>query len=222
MKIFVGYDSRESVCYDTCKLSIEKNTTGDVDVKPIRVDQLAVYKREVDSLASTEFTYSRFLVPWLSEYKGWSLFCDCDFIFLEDISRLFKLIDPRYAVMVCKHDYTPQSKTKMDGCIQTVYPKKNWSSLVLWNNEHKKNRQITPDVVNNQTGKFLHRFEWLNDDDIGSVPVTWNWLVGWYSEPEDGVPNALHYTEGGPWFNEYKDCEYSNEWNRYHEMLGCR
>lgn len=222
MNIFIGYDSRESICYDTCKMSLKETSSVDTTVQPIKIDELNVYNRSTDPTAATEFTYSRFLVPYLSEYQGWSLFCDCDFIFVDDISNLISLIDDQYAVMVCKHDYKPTAKTKMDGQIQTMYPRKNWSSLVLWNNTHVKNKQITPDVVNTQTGKFLHRFEWLEDHEIGSIPVVWNWLVGWYKEPDDGAPRALHYTEGGPWFDSFKDCEYAEQWNKYYEMLGSR
>lgn len=222
MRILIGYDSRESDCYDVCKVSIESNTDFRVDISPIRLDQLSVYERSEDPLASTEFTYTRFLTPWLCEYKGWALFCDCDFVFLHDISKLFNLADDRYAIQVCKHEYTPKSGVKMDGKKQTTYPRKNWSSLILWNCEHQANAQITPEIVNTQTGKYLHRFEWLLDDQIGSLPIQWNWLVGYYQEPRDGIPKGLHYTDGGPWFENYKNCEYSSEWDRYYEMLDCR
>ena len=201
MKILIGYDSREACCYDVCKISIESNTKSKTNISPIRLDQLDMYKREEDLLASTEFTYSRFLTPWLCEYKGWALFCDCDFLFLHDLSELFELADDRYAVQVCKHEYTPRGDVKMDGKKQTTYPRKNWSSLILWNCGHEANAQITPDVINTQTGKFLHRFEWLSDDQIGSLPIQWNWLVGYYQEPHAGEPRALHYTDGGPWLS---------------------
>ena len=218
--IYIGYDSREAICYDTCKASITYNTSDNVNINPIKISEMkGIYDREYDPLASTEFTYTRFLTPWLNDYKGWALFCDCDFIFLDDVSELFNLADDKYAVMVCKHDYNPKGVIKMDGAIQTVYPKKNWSSLILWNCRHKKNRDITPNTVNNQTGKYLHRFEWLNDRDIGSLPIQWNWLVGWYTEPRDGKPKALHYTEGGPWFDDYKNCEYASDWLKYKSMI---
>jgi len=132
------------------------------------------------------------------------------------------MTDDNHAVMVCKHDYKPQNNTKMDGCQQTQYPRKNWSSLILWNCSHPANKKLTPDIINTQTGKYLHRFEWLTDSEIGSIPTTWNWLVGWYKEPRDGTPKALHYTEGGPWFDQYKDCEYADVWNKYHEMYCSR
>jgi lipopolysaccharide biosynthesis glycosyltransferase len=215
-KIFIGYDSRESICYDVCKFSIYENTKKNVEIIPIKLDEIAnIYKREKDPLAATEFSYSRFLVPFLCDYKGIALFCDCDFIFLEDIQGIFDLYDDKYSAMVCKHDYIPTNAVKMDGCIQSSYPKKNWSSLILWNCSHPKNKILTPELINNQTGKFLHRFEWLDEEDIGDIPITWNWLVGWYKEPIDGNPKGLHYTEGGPWFENYKNCEYSEIWLEY-------
>ena len=214
--IYIGYDSRESICYEVCKTSILEHSTANYQIFPIKLQTLlSVYSRTADPLASTEFTYSRFLVPYLNDYKGTALFCDCDFVFLEDVQKLFDLYDNKYAVMVCKHNYQPKNNTKMDGCIQTNYPKKNWSSLILWNCSHPKNKILTPELINTQTGKFLHRFEWLEETDIGSLPINWNWLVGWYKEPLDGTPKALHYTEGGPWFEQYKDCEYADKWLEY-------
>ena len=147
-------------------------------------------------------------------FKGWALFCDCDILFLENVENLFNLADNKYAVMCVQHDYTPKEGLKMDGKQQTIYPRKNWSSLVLWNCEHPSNKIVTKEYVNDPeiTGKILHRFSWLKDDEIGSINHHWNWLVGWYEEPKDGKPLAIHYTEGGPWFKEYRDCEYSELW----------
>jgi hypothetical protein len=116
---------------------------------------------------------------------------------------------------VCvQHDYQPKETTKMDGQLQTVYPRKNWSSMVLWNCGHPKNKILTTDFLNEQTPKFLHRFSWLEDSEIGSLPHHYNWLVGWYKEPEDGKPKILHYTEGGPWFDGYRECEYADIWKK--------
>jgi lipopolysaccharide biosynthesis glycosyltransferase len=217
-KIFVGYDSREEEAYGACLNSIKENTNIEVNVSPLKMNnlrELGIYNREVDPLSSTEFSFTRFLVPHLCNYEGWALFCDCDFIFLEDIQNLLSLKDERYAVMCVQHDYTPKSKSKMDGRVQHIYPRKNWSSLVLWNCKHPSNKKITPEMVNTQTGQFLHRFSWLSDEEIGSIPLEWNWLVGWYKEPTNGRPKALHFTEGGPWFESYKNCEYSETYNIY-------
>jgi len=216
-KVFVGYDSRENIAYEVAKHSIMKKSTVPVTVIPIKQKELrtkGLYTREIDALASTEFTFTRFLIPHLCNYDGWALFIDCDFLFKADIKKLINQCDDRYAVMCAHHDYTPKEGTKMDGQQQTVYPRKNWSSMVLWNCGHPSNKAVDLELVNDPdtTGAYLHRFSWLDDSEIGEVSHEWNWLVGWYNEPEDGEPKALHYTEGGPWFDEYTDCEYSNDW----------
>jgi lipopolysaccharide biosynthesis glycosyltransferase len=148
------------------------------------------------------------------------VFVDCDVVFVDDVKKLFDQADDQYAVMVVKHDYTPKEGIKMDGCKQLPYPRKNWSSMILWNCGHPSNQQITPDLVNSQTGQYLHRFQWLDDSEIGSLDPEWNWLAGWYQEPQDGIPKAIHYTEGGPWFKEYRRCDYHKVWKQYlREML---
>lgn len=217
-KVFIGFDSREVVAYNACTRSMLANSSIDIDIIPLKLNtltELGIYRRDIDPLSSTEFPFSRFLIPYLCNYKGWALFCDCDFIFLEDVKTLLELKDDKYAVMCVQHDYTPSAKIKMDNQVQHLYPRKNWSSLVLWNCAHPSNKKLTPDIVNTQTGQYLHRFTWLKDSEIGSLPFNWNWLVGWYKEPKDGKPKAVHFTEGGPWFENYKDCEYSEYYYRY-------
>ena len=214
--IYIGYDTREDIAYQVSKYSALKESKN-IKVSPLKLESLkeqGLYWRDEDKLGSTEFTFSRFLVPELNEFRGWALFCDCDIIFLEDINNLFDLRDDKYAIMCVHHDYTPKEGTKMDGKQQTLYPRKNWSSLVLWNCGHPSNRKVTKDLINHPdtTGKYLHRFSWLNDDEIGIIPHEWNWLVGWYKEPSDGTPKAIHYTEGGPWFESYRNCEYHQLW----------
>jgi lipopolysaccharide biosynthesis glycosyltransferase len=214
MKIFVGYDSREDIAYQVCRHSIlTRQPTA--EVIPLKRQELinnGLYTREVDPLSSTEFTFTRFLVPHLMDYQGWALFCDCDFLFTIDVDEIFKCVDEKYAVMVVKHDYTPTEGTKMDGQKQLLYPRKNWSSLVLWNCGHPANQQLDLNTVNSETGAYLHRFQWLNDDEIGELSYAYNWLVNWYKEPEDGTPKVIHYTEGGPWFENYRHCEYGYQW----------
>ena len=213
MKIFMGFDARESIAYDVAKSSAEQ--WGPVEVVSLRQDELradSIYTRPIDPLSSTEFSFTRFLVPELMNYDGWALFVDCDVLFLESPKELFALADDKYAVMVVKHDYKPTQSMKMDGKIQHMYPRKNWSSVVLFNCSHPSNKVLTKDVVNSETGQFLHRFSWLKDDEIGEIPREWNWLVDWYHEPEDGKPKLLHYTEGGPWFDEYVNCSYADVW----------
>ena len=214
--IYIGFDTREDIAFQVSKFSLISKSEN-INVQPLKLNDLkerGLYSREEDKLGSTEFTFSRFLVPVLNNYSGWALFCDCDILFLEDVNKLFDLCDDKYAVMCVQHDYTPKEGTKMDGQKQTIYPRKNWSSLVLWNCSHPSNKQVTKELVNHPdtTGKYLHRFSWLDDNEIGSIPHGWNWLAGWYKEPQDGRPSAIHYTEGGPWFENYRFCEYHQEW----------
>ena len=213
--IYIGYDSREKIASDTCEYSLRHTTEESIDIKYLKLQELkskGIYKRGEDTLGSTEFTFTRFLIPYLQNYKGWALFCDCDFLWLEDVDKLFRLRDPKYAVMCVHHDYTPKEGVKMDGKQQTLYPRKNWSSMVLWNCEHPSNAQVIPEMVNKETGKFMHRFSWLKDSEIGRISHEWNWLEGWYKEPQDGKPKAIHFTEGGPWFKDYQNVDYADLW----------
>lgn len=216
--VYVGWDPREELAYSVCAHSIQRRAGRKVKVSPLKQHELrtaGLYWREPDKLASTEFTFTRFLVPALSKYKGFSIFCDGDFLFLSDIGELMDLFDSRYAVQVVQHDYQPTAATKKAGFTQTVYPRKNWSSLVIWNNAHPKNRLLTPAEVNTREPAYLHRFQWLDDEDIGALPIEWNWLVGWYDEQEEGTkPKALHFTEGGPWLEQHRDNPYVPSWDR--------
>ena len=214
--VYIGYDTREDLAYQVSKFSLI-NKSENINVLPLKLTELRekeFYWRDEDKLGSTEFTFSRFLIPELNNFNGWALFCDCDLLFLEDVNKLFQLADDKYAIMCVQHDYTPSEGTKMDGKQQTIYPRKNWSSVVLWNCSHPSNKQVNKHLVNHPdtTGKYLHRFSWLKDEEIGSIPHNWNWLVGWYKEPSDGKPSAIHYTEGGPWFENYRFCEYHQDW----------
>ena len=214
MKVFVGYDPREDIAYQVCKHSIISKQP-DADVQALRQQELRQsgwYKRPVDKLASTEFTFTRFLIPELMNFKGWALFMDCDMILTTDIKELFDQVDDKYAVMCVQHDYKVKEGFKMDGQKQTVYPRKNWSSVVLWNCAHPSNKVMTMDTVNEQelNGAYFHRFSWLKDEEIGELDHTWNYLVGVYNDIDK--PNLIHYTEGGPWFENYRDCEFNNLW----------
>lgn len=217
MKVFIGYDSREDLASQVCKHSILTHQPQ-ADIHLLKQSELrsaGAYYRKPDPHSSTEFSITRFLVPYLSGYRGWSLFCDCDFLFLADIAELFDMVNDDYAVMCVKHDYIPTRLTKMDGARQYLYPRKNWSSLVLYNCNHPSNKRLNIELVNRSRGLDLHQFNWLKDHEIGSLPVEWNWLVGWNKEPEHGHPKALHYTEGGPWFEQHRHCEYNQLWIQY-------
>ncbi|XP_023761819.1 protein CDI [Lactuca sativa] len=217
-RIFVGYDTREDLAYEVCRYSILKRSSIPVEVIPIKQSELREKKyfwRERNKLESTEFSFTRFLTPFLANYEGWAVFVDCDFLYLGDVKELHDLIDEKYAMMCVQHDYTPKETTKMDGAVQTAYPRKNWSSMVLYNCVHPKNKILTPAIVNQESGAFLHRFQWLEDGEIGSVPFVWNFLVG-HNQVVDGdpstYPKAIHYTSGGPWFEAWKDCEFGDLW----------
>jgi lipopolysaccharide biosynthesis glycosyltransferase len=207
-----------------CKHSIEARSK-DAEVIPLKQSDLrnsGWYTRPVDKLASTEFTFTRFLVPELSNFNGWAVFIDCDVILTTDIAELFAQADDRYAVMCVQHDYAPKEGTKMDGQKQTIYPRKNWSSVMLFNCGHPSNKKLNMDLVNETeiNGAYLHRFSWLKDEEVGNISNEWNWLVGHYKEPTDGSPKLLHYTEGGPWFENYRNCEYHQLWkNELTEMM---
>jgi hypothetical protein len=164
---------------------------------------------------STEFALTRFLVPALCRAE-WAVFCDCDFLWRTDIDELLALADPRYAVMVVQHDYTPVEQFKMDGQIQLTYPRKNWSSLVLWNCLHPAH-SVLPELVNTWTGRRLHGFEWLDDKLIGALPEAWNWLEGHSSPALD--PKAVHFTRGTPDLPGYEQVPYAGEWHRVHAEI---
>ena len=215
LKIYIGYDSKEDIAYRVCKNSLLRRSSIDVKVYSLKLQELVarkLYNRSIDPLASTEFTYSRFLVPVLSNFSGWAIFCDCDFIFLEDIAKILENLDENKAVYCVKHDYTPKEKHKMDGQQQTIYPRKNWSSFIIFNCSHPSNKKLTIDLVNSESGSFLHQFKWLKDSEIGSLDERWNWLEGWTSNHNNNKPFAVHYTRGGPWFEEWQDVEYASEW----------
>jgi hypothetical protein len=223
LRVFVGWDQRETEAYEVCKFSIERRSSIPLDVRPIKLDDLreqGLYWRDEDPLATTQFTYSRFLTPALAGYSGLALFCDCDFLWLGDVAGMLELIDSSKAVHCVKHNYTPKEAVKMDGQAQTQYPRKNWSSLMLFNGDHPSVRTLTPDVVNRESGAYLHRMQWADDNDIGDLPTEWNWLEGWNEKPAAGTPKAVHFTRGGPWFSQYQDVDYAAEWKD--ELRNCQ
>lgn len=221
--VYVGFDEREPEAFDVCTKSIARRTTIPLRIEALRLSELrnrSLYYREfttengqrIDCIDgkpfSTDFAFSRFLVPHLCGYSGWALFVDCDFLFLDDLAELVALRDDRFAVMVVKHDYRPAEGWKMDGQRQEQYPRKNWSSLMLWNCGHPANRILTPGIVNTQTGRWLHTFQWLENEQIGALPRVWNWISGYTK------PSAVHYSMGGPWFEDWQNVEYASEWHR--------
>lgn len=215
--VYIGFDPRETVAFYVLSHSIHTRASQPVSITPIMLSQLrGVYMRERNPLQSTDFSFSRFLTPHLSNYEGWSIFMDCDMLVTEDIAKLWAMRDDRYAVMCVKHDHRPKEDIKFLDAVQTKYEKKNWSSVMLFNNA--RCHALTPEYVNHATGLELHQFKWLSsDDEIGEIPQSWNHLVG-YNEPN---PNAslVHYTLGGPYFNEFTDCEHAKPWLEARESM---
>ena len=212
IRVFIGYDPREALAFSVLAYSIHARASRPVSIAPIMLSQLqGVMTRERHPLQSTDFSFSRFLTPYLSGYEGWSVFMDCDMLMRDDVANLFALRDDRYAAMVVKHDHVPKEQRKFLDQPQSAYQKKNWSSVILFNNA--KCRALTPEYVNKASGLELHQFKWLDSDDlIGAIPDCWNHLVG-YSAPRKDA-SLVHYTLGGPYFDEFRNCEYSDEWRR--------
>lgn len=214
LKIFIGYDPVESVAWHTMAHSIFEKSSVPIAIIPINLANMkSFYKRERDPKQSNEFSFTRFLVPFLCDFQGYALFFDCDMLLRSDISEILNVIEsqPNKAIYVVKHDYQPRDDIKYLNTVQYAYPRKNWSSVVLWNCAHPSNRKVTSDFVNTSTAMDLHRFTWLKDSEIGDLDVRWNWLVGEYDNPPKDVKN-VHWTVGGPYFDEYKNSDFSDEW----------
>ena len=210
IRIFIGFDPRETVACNVLTYSILRRSSAPVSITPIMLSQLStVLTRERHPLQSTDFSFSRFLTPFLSGYDGWSIFMDCDMLMLGNIAELWALRDSGYAVQVIKHDHRPMEKKKFLGSEQVAYEKKNWSSVMLFNNS--RCRHLTPEYVNSASGLELHQFKWLESDSlIGELPGRWNHLVGYDSPDQDA--SLVHFTIGGPYFPAYKDCSYADMW----------
>ena len=215
LKVFVGWDPREDIAWEVCRHSILSRTDAtEVSVTPLVQSELrasGIYNRPVDTKAATEFSLTRFLTPHLAGTEGYAIFVDCDFLFVTDIREVLKDIDPTKAISVVKHNYQPNETVKMDGCVQYPYPRKNWSSFIVFNCAHPDVRALTPAVVNQAEPAFLHRFQWLDDNAIGELDKGWNYLEGWYAPHYEHL-KAIHYTLGGPWFEHKRDCDFADLW----------
>lgn len=222
-QVFVGFDSREVAAYQVCVQTLRERSRRPPAVVPLLEPHLraaGLYRRPherrdgclwdtlSDAPMSTEFAQTRFLAPLLCA-ADWALYCDCDFLWRADVDDLLRLADPRFAVMVVQHDYRPTATVKMDGQPQLAYPRKNWSSLVLWNCRHPAHAPLAS-VVNTWAGHRLHGFRWLDDALIGALPPAWNWLEG-HSAPHLD-PKAVHFTRGTPDMPGYENVAYADEW----------
>jgi lipopolysaccharide biosynthesis glycosyltransferase len=211
INVFIGYDSNEEVAYHVLVSSIIRRTSEPVSITPINLNSLKlIFNRKRSILQSTEFSFSRFLVPYLSDYQGWSIFMDCDMLMLDDIAKLWELRNDKYALMCVHHNHVPDKNLKFLNQTQTKYERKNWSSVMLMNNA--KCTALTLQYVETASGLDLHRFRWLKDELIGEIPHRWNHLVDYDPNLPITEISNLHYTEGGPYFEDYKNCGYSNEW----------
>ena len=210
--VFIGYDPREAIAYHVCSNSIIRHTSTPVSTTALALNTIKEYQ-ETHTDGSNQFIYSRFLVPHLMNYTGWAIFIDGDMILRDDITKLWELRDETKAVMVVKHDYKTKMSEKYLGAKNDNYPRKNWSSVILWNCGHPSNAAITPAFVQQSTGAQVHRFTWLTDDLIGELPKEWNWLDVEYDHNVDA--KLVHYTLGTPCFNEFADSgDFANEWHR--------
>jgi hypothetical protein len=227
--IFIGFDPRETAAFAVCRQSIKNHITQPLPIRGLVLSDLkeqGLYWRPTERRLgklydvisehemATEFAISRFLVPHIAGF-GWSLFMDCDMMLRANIARAFQGLDGDKAVYCVKHNHVPDYAEKMDGQVQSRYARKNWSSFMIFNCGHQSNKKLTPEYVNSLPGRDLHRFCWLEDDEIGELPVEWNWLVG-HSDPEVN-PKNVHFTDGGPWFQGFENAPYADEWRGYLE-----
>lgn len=224
MKVYIGYDEREHEAAMVAAKSLHKVTNGELKAEFLVADKLAAqglltrladhrggqdYDLVSNAVKSTRFAVSRFLTPLICQ-EQWALFTDCDVVFCEDPRHLLREIDPQHAVSVVKHDHQPAEQWKMVNQQQTSYPRKNWSSVMLFNCDHPANRRLSLRDVNERPGRDLHAFYWLQDDEIGSLHPRWNWLVNVQSEPE--YVGIAHFTLGGPWIPGWHGAPHDGFW----------
>lgn len=211
--IYVGYDPREAIAFHVCVNSIIRNSSRPVSIIPVALTLFKEFYKENHDDNSNQFVYTRFLVPYLSGWQGRAIFIDGDMIVKGDIAELWDMasVGP-FDAYVVKHDYKTKMPVKYMGAKNEDYPRKNWSSVIVWNCNSFPNRILTPEFVAKQPGSYLHRFTWLQDERIGELPKEWNWL------PDEFGPNPdaklLHYTLGTPCFYEFADTPMADEWHR--------
>jgi lipopolysaccharide biosynthesis glycosyltransferase len=209
--VFIGYDPREAIAFHVCANSIIRHSSQPVQIIPVALNLFKEYT-ETHTDGSNHFIYTRFLVPYMMEWKGHAIFIDGDMIVRDDIAKLWELRDYSKDVQVVKHDYKTRMPIKYLGSKNEDYPRKNWSSVILWNCNSYPNRKLTPEYVMKATGAELHRFTWCTDDRIGELPPEWNWLPDEYGKNPDA--KLLHYTLGTPCFHEFADTPQGSEWHR--------
>jgi len=211
INIFIGYDHREAIAYHVCANSIIRHSSKPISFTPLALTNMQDYQ-ETHTDGSNQFIYSRFLVPHLMEYNGWAIFMDGDMLVRDDIEKLWSLRDDTKAVMVVKHNYKTKMTEKYLGAKNENYPRKNWSSVILWNCGHAANKVVTPEFIETATGAQLHRFTWLADELVGELPKVWNWLPDELGANQDA--KLLHYTLGTPSFHDFATTPMGDEWHR--------
>lgn len=222
--IFIGYDRDESAAFHTLCHSLLKFASQPIAITPVNLNNLRdYYFREYDQRQSNAFSFSRFLVPHLMNYNGQAIFMDCDMMVTSDIVEVFdQFKSTPFGVSVVKHDYESKVATKYLGNKQYSYPRKNWSSFIHWNCGHPKNQILTPQFIAHADAATLHRFLWLEDNEIGEIDATWNFLVEEYAQPSE-IPKNIHWTLGGPYFQDYHDTDYADAWHEsFAEMIYTR
>lgn len=213
IKIVVGFDQREAVAYHVFCQSVLERASRPVQFIPLAIDTLKFYS-ETHNDGSNRFIYSRFLTPYLCDFHGPAIFADGDMVCLHDMAELVDQFDPNQALQVVQHDYKTKAHIKYLGNKNQDYPRKNWSSVILWNCGHPANRVLTPEFIQQQPGSFLHRFAWLDDTQIGALPAEWNWLATEY--PDNPQAKLVHYTLGTPCFQDFRDAPMAEFWWRAH------
>ena len=219
VRLFIGHDSKQSAISDTCRLSIQDHS--DIRIETIHLSSLEAsglfWRQQAEG--STDFAFTRFLTPYLKGFYGYAIFCDSDFIWNCDPLDLLDLIDPMKAVSVVQHNIQKDQikPFKMDGQKQSWYPRKNWSSLMVFNCDHPFTKRLTPHTVSESPAGYLHEFQWCDNKSIGSIPHTYNYLVGYYNDISD--PKAVHYTDGGPWHAGYENVEFADRFNFYKQKV---
>lgn len=223
-RIFIGYDPREDDAWQVARESLLRHASIPLCIQPLDMMALiraGLYQRSYRQTGaqkydlldgkpfSTDFSFSRFLVPALCQYQGWAIFVDCDFLFRADVAELVALARPGKAVMCVQHDFRPDPGLKMDGQLQQPYERKNWSSLMLFNCAHDATKGLTPGRVSEERGEWLHSFRWCRTSEIGEIPGGWNWIAGHSGEEH---PQAVHYTAGIPSMAGYEKTPYADEW----------
>ena len=211
INIFIGYDHREAVAYHVCANSIIRHSSKPIALTPLALQNMQDYE-EKHTDGSNQFIYSRFLVPHLMEYKDWAIFMDGDMLLRDDINELWEMRDETKAVQVVKHNYKTKLNEKYLGAKNEDYPRKNWSSVILWNCGHPANAVVTPEFIQNATGAQVHRFTWLTDNLIGELPIEWNWLPDELGANQQA--KLLHYTLGTPSFHDFATTPMGDEWHR--------